>query len=224
MMIGSLPAVGSAAQVVGVLLNHRSAWDHWAPHMNQDPYKAAPKAPILYLKPSNTWTASGAKVALPSSSPRAVMGACLGVVIGERTTRVSASEALTCVAGYCLVLDVSLQQTAIYRPPLKFNARDGFCPMGPHIVPVQQLPKPESLQLHVQVAQHAPVTIDMDWIRNIPRLITDITEFMSLNAGDVLLTGVAHSCPLASVGDTVRVWSSEVALGELTAHMVEESV
>ena len=217
--IPTLPRLGTPASVVGVLLNHRSAWAQWQPAMNSDPYKAPPKRPVLYLKPANTWASTGAALVLPEGASEIVIGACLGVVIGRTAQRLTPEEALDCVAGYTLVIDAHLPHESIYRPPLKFNARDGYCPMGPQVVPMAPLDAVAQLDLETWVDGARAATLRVgDWVRPLPQLITDITEFMTLSAGDVLLCGTAADAARAKAGQQVRVCAT--GLGELHAHVV----
>lgn len=69
-----------AGTVYGTLLNFRREWDLWAPKMTEAPYKAAPKAPVLYVKTANTFTPCGADIAVPGEVE---VGAALGLVIGD---------------------------------------------------------------------------------------------------------------------------------------------
>ena len=65
--------------VYGALLNFRREWDLWAPQMTEAPYKAAPQAPVLYIKTANTFAPCGAAIAVPEEVD---VGATLGLVIG----------------------------------------------------------------------------------------------------------------------------------------------
>lgn len=221
MMIPDLPAASGRASVVGVLLNHRSAWDALAPRMTQDPYKAPPKAPVLYLKPANTWAASGAAVALPANAQELVMGATLGILIGRATTGVSAAQALDCVAGYLLVNDVTVPHDSVYRPPLKFNCRDAYCPMGPVVASAPTIGDPGNLVIHTEVnGQPVSRNAMRELVRPVAQLLADISDFMTLHPGDVLMAGVAQDAARARAGDRVRIHAA--GLGELLCSIVHE--
>ena len=64
-------SIGSLRTVYGTLLNFRSEFEAWAPKMGEPPYKAAPKAPVLYVKAANTWSADGAGIPVPPAVPEA---------------------------------------------------------------------------------------------------------------------------------------------------------
>jgi 5-oxopent-3-ene-1,2,5-tricarboxylate decarboxylase/2-hydroxyhepta-2,4-diene-1,7-dioate isomerase len=68
--------------VYGTLLNFRREWDLWAPRMAQDPHKAAPNAPILYVKSANTFSPAGQDLLLQDGVTEVDIGATLGLVIG----------------------------------------------------------------------------------------------------------------------------------------------
>ena len=61
-----------AGTVYGTLLNFRREWDLWAPKMTEAPYKAAPKAPVLYVKTANTFAPYNASVVLPAAGTPAI--------------------------------------------------------------------------------------------------------------------------------------------------------
>jgi 5-oxopent-3-ene-1,2,5-tricarboxylate decarboxylase/2-hydroxyhepta-2,4-diene-1,7-dioate isomerase len=83
----------SAGTVYGVLLNSKEEWAEWAPRMNEPPYKGAPRAPVLYVKTANTWSACGSAIAVPAGSPQVEIGASLGLVMGADAHQVSAANA-----------------------------------------------------------------------------------------------------------------------------------
>jgi 5-oxopent-3-ene-1,2,5-tricarboxylate decarboxylase / 2-hydroxyhepta-2,4-diene-1,7-dioate isomerase len=223
MFVPRLPAGDAAVQVIGVLLNQQSAWDAYAPKMQADPHKQPPQAPVLYLKPANTWAQSGAVLELPQGSDRLVAGATLGVVIGRAATAVSVSEAMEHVAGYTLVIDASLPQPSLYRPPLKYNCRDNYCPIGPYIVPVSEVADVTAIQVTTSVdGRLAHSTGFTDLRRGLAQLIAEISEFMSLQIGDIILLGVANGAPLVGAGQTVLVTANHPAFGRLECSVAKE--
>ena len=89
------------------------------------------KRPILYLKPRNTLAGHRARVVVPDNASGVEVGASLGIVIGRTATRVSANRGADYIAGYTLVADLSVPHASVYRPSVRFRARDGFCVVGP---------------------------------------------------------------------------------------------
>ncbi|WP_026677604.1 fumarylacetoacetate hydrolase family protein [Fictibacillus gelatini] len=208
--------------VYGVLLNYKGALHTLGDAVNQPPYKEPPKAPILYIKPVNTYSGNGMPIPLPEGVEELEMGAALGVVIGKPATRVSTSQALEYVAGYTIVNDVSIPHDSVYRPAVNQKARDGFCPIGPWVIERDAVANPDQLRVRVFINDEMKQeNTTANLIRSVSRLIVDVTDFMTLNKGDVLLVGVPEKAPLAKAGDRVRVEIDE--LGCLENTIVPES-
>ncbi|WP_242610024.1 fumarylacetoacetate hydrolase family protein, partial [Achromobacter xylosoxidans] len=201
--------------VAGAALNTRQALAALGEAMNAPPYQAAPRAPVLYIKPANTYAADGDAIALPADVPEVRIGASLGIVFGRRASRVSEAEALAHVAGYRVVADLSAPHDSYFRPALKQQCRDGFCPIGRELAPVAAVPDPDALGIEVWVdgalAQRASTA---DLVRPVARLIADVTEFMSFEPGDILLAGARADAPLARAGQRYEIRIAQVgALG-----------
>ena len=212
------PPVGT---VYGTLLNHREALAALGDAVNQPPYKAAPKAPVLYIKPRCTHIGHGDVIVVPQGVHELEIGATLGMVIGRTACRVSEAEALTFVAGYTVCNDVSVPHASYYRPSLRFKCRDSFLPIGPWIVGARHVVDPDALAIRVDVDDR-PVqrssTAGMQ--RPAARLIADVSEFMTLSAGDVLMLGVPFGAPRARAGQHVRI--SIESVGTLENSLVAE--
>jgi 5-oxopent-3-ene-1,2,5-tricarboxylate decarboxylase/2-hydroxyhepta-2,4-diene-1,7-dioate isomerase len=195
----------SGGTVYGTLLNHREALAALGDQVNVAPYKAPPKAPILYIKPRNTWAQSGDTVVVPSDAHELQMGATLGLVIGRTACKVTAAHALDHVAGYVVVNDISVPHDSFYRPSMRFKCRDGSCPIGAY-VPRDAVANPDALAVTVAidgvVVQH---TDTGGRVRSVAQLLADVTEFMTLNPGDILSIGVAAHAPLARAGQRVTI-------------------
>ncbi len=190
----------------GVLLNYKGALAALGDAVHKPPYKAPPKAPVLYIKPANTWIGDGAPIPVPGDAEALQMGAALGVVIGRTACRVRAESALDHVAGYAIVNDVSVPHDSYYRPSIRFKCRDGFCPISARTVERARVSSPDRLAVRVFVdgaLRQQNTTANL--IRSTARLIADITEFMTLSAGDILLTGVPENAPLARAGQRVAI-------------------
>ncbi len=193
--------------VYGTLLNFRGALAALGDSVNQPPLKAPPKAPILYIKPRNTFAADGDAVLLPDGAEALEFGASLALVIGRTACRVAERDALDVVAGYAIANDVSVPHQPYYRPSLRFKCRDGFCPIGA-VVPRSAVPNPDALAIAVEVdgeiVQRAHTS---SLIRPVAKLLADVTEFMTLLRGDLLLIGVPEGAPRLRAGQraTIRI-------------------
>jgi 5-oxopent-3-ene-1,2,5-tricarboxylate decarboxylase/2-hydroxyhepta-2,4-diene-1,7-dioate isomerase len=188
--------------VYGTLLNDRAALAALGDAVHAAPYKAPPGAPVLYLKPRNTLAGHRAQVAVPHGVPHVEVGASLGIVIGRTATRVSERDALEHVAGYTLVADISVPHTNVYRPSVRLRARDNFCVIGPAVVARRHVADPDALPIEVRVGDAPPfVASTSTSVRRVARLLADVTDFMTLRAGDVLTLGVPHGAPVAQPGE-----------------------
>lgn len=192
--------------VYGTLLNYKGAFDAFSKSMHEDPYKAPPKAPVLYIKPENTFSSHQAPVPLPAGVPELEIGAALGVVIGKNAKQIKEADVLDYIKGYTIVNDVSIPHESVHRPAVKEKARDGFCPIGPWITDRDKIENPDNLNIRVSInGEVKQENNTKNLIRSVGKLIEDITEFMTLQAGDTLLVGVPENAPLAQKNDRVTI-------------------
>jgi 5-oxopent-3-ene-1,2,5-tricarboxylate decarboxylase/2-hydroxyhepta-2,4-diene-1,7-dioate isomerase len=143
-----IPAIGC---VYGAALNFRGVRELLEPAFHGPPHNAAPRAPVLYIKPRNTWLPHRCPVPLPADVEAVEIGATLGVIIGRDATRMSRERAAEVIAGYTIVNDVTLPGAGLFRPPLRAKCRDGFCPVGPWVIARDALPAPEALGIRAFV-------------------------------------------------------------------------
>ena len=208
--------------VYGTLLNHHAALAALGDAVHQPPYKAPPRAPVLYIKPRNTFAGNGQAVLIPAGVDEVEVGATLGIVLGRDACRVAEADALACVAGYTVCNDLSVPHDSFYRPSLRFKCRDGFLPIGPWVVGTQQLADPDALAVQVSIdgrVVHRTSTAGMQ--RPVARLIAEVSGFMTLAAGAVLMLGVAAGAPRARAGQRVRVQID--GIGALQTPLVAEA-
>jgi 5-oxopent-3-ene-1,2,5-tricarboxylate decarboxylase/2-hydroxyhepta-2,4-diene-1,7-dioate isomerase len=191
--------------VVGAFLNFRGAWAAMEPAMHREPHNKPPVHPVLYLKPANTWRAPGQPIVLPPDVDEIEVGATLGVVIGRTAARVREADALSHVAGYVVVNDVTVPHSSALRPPIRQKCRDSFCPIGP-VISAASVGDPHALAIRAYVNGELRLeNTTAHLVRRVPRLIAEVTEFMSLATGDVLLVGLPENLPRARAGDRVCV-------------------
>lgn len=207
--------------VFGVALNYNGLLQQRLAEFEQPPYKQAPVKPVLFIKTPNTRNAHGADVIQPAGE-RLQPGPALGVVIGKDASRVTAAEALEHVAGYTIVNEYSLPEDSYYRPAVKAKCRDGFCAIGPELVPVSAIADPHQLTLKLYVngvVMQENTTANL--VLSIPQLIAELSEFMTLHAGDVLITGTPEGRVDVQPGDHVEV--EITGLGRLANTIVAEA-
>ena len=202
----NVPPYRLTGAVYVALLNHRPQLQALGDAVHQAPYKAAPQAPVLAIKPRHTLARDGDSVVVPAGRAGLETGASLGIVIGRVACRVPVASALSVVAGYTVANDFQLPLSSHYRPSVRLKSRDGFCPLGPQVVPAAEVKSPDALAVRVLVdGQLAWQGNTADRVRGVAQLVADVTEFMTLQPGDVLLLGVAADAPSARVGQRVSI-------------------
>ncbi|WP_437882203.1 fumarylacetoacetate hydrolase family protein [Pseudomonas sp. LRF_L74] len=201
----------------GIALNYKGLLESRLAEFNEPPYQQPPVKPVLFIKTPNTRNADGQSVAVPTGE-RLQPGPALGVVIGKTASRVAEQDALAHVAGYVIVNEFSLPEVSYYRPAVKAKCRDGFCALGSDVV---ELADPHALTLKLLVnGEVRQENTTANFVRSIPRLIAELSEFMTLHEGDVLITGTPEGRVDVQPGDQVVVEIS--GLGRLTNSIVAE--
>lgn len=205
----------------GIALNYKGLLENRLDEFKKPPYQQPPVKPVLFIKTPNTRNADGQPVVFPNGVERLQPGPALGVVIGKRASRISEGEAMSHVAGYTIVNEFSLPEDSYYRPAVKAKCRDGFCPIGPSLVDASQIADPNTLTLRLWVnGEVRQENSTANWVRTIPQLIAELSEFMTLDEGDVLITGTPEGRVDVEPGDTVVV--EITGLGKLTNTVVAE--
>lgn len=220
--LGQLPVdIPTIKTMYGTLLNYKGAYDALEPKMNDAPYQNPPKAPILYIKPKNTFISNNQAIPLPENVSELEVGAALGVVIGRTATNLNEKNALDYISGYTVVNDVSIPHESVHRPAVKEKARDGFCPIGPWVVNKDDVKNPNDLTITVSVnGEKKQENSTRNLVRSIEKLLTDVTDFMTLHKGDVLLVGVPEGAPLVQADDLVHIEIEQV--GALENRVINE--
>jgi len=205
----------------GVALNYQGLLQSHLQSFTQPPYQKPPVKPVLFIKTPNTRNSHEAPVVFPQGVERLQPGPALGVVIGKRASRVRLEQAMDHVAGYTIVNEFSLPEDSYYRPAVKAKCRDGFCALGPQLVPAAEVANPHALSLELFVnGQRVQHNSTANLVRSIPQLIAEISEFMTLHPGDVLITGTPEGRVDVRPGDRVEVQIS--GLGRLANTIVAE--
>jgi 2-keto-4-pentenoate hydratase/2-oxohepta-3-ene-1,7-dioic acid hydratase in catechol pathway len=170
-------------KIVCVGLNYRAH----AAEQNRTP----PDHPVLFAKWASALIGHGEAIRLPSISAAVDHEAELGVVIGERVRGVPAADALGVVRGYLCANDVSARD--LQRADRQFTrakSLDTFCPIGPKLVPATDVPDPQALRIRCLVngdVRQDSSTADM--VFTVAELIAFASEAITLEPGDLLLTG-----------------------------------
>lgn len=147
--------------------------------------------PPLFAKFRNALCGPTSPIVMPRGSTQIDYEGELAVVIGRRCKEVSEREALTCVAGYTIMNDVSARDLQMQSSQwTSGKVLDTFAPMGPGIVPVSDIPDPQTLQILTRVNG---VTLQQgntrDMIFSVARTIAFLSSLMTLQPGDLIATG-----------------------------------
>ncbi|EJM06864.1 bifunctional isomerase/decarboxylase in 4-hydroxyphenylacetate degradation [Pseudomonas sp. GM102] len=203
----------------GVALNYQGLLNQHLTEFEQPPYQKPPIKPVLFIKTPNTRNGQDGVVVHPGAGERLQPGPALGVVMGQSASRVSVDQALDYVAGYTIVNEFSLPEDSYYRPAVKAKCRDGFCSIGPELIPAAQIPDPQKLDIKLFVnGEVRQANSTANFVRGVAQLIAEISEFMTLHAGDVLITGTPEGRVDVVPGDRVEIEIS--GLGRLINHIV----
>jgi 5-oxopent-3-ene-1,2,5-tricarboxylate decarboxylase/2-hydroxyhepta-2,4-diene-1,7-dioate isomerase len=131
---------------------------------------------------------------------------------------VTTAAALDYVAGVRLAIDISEPQSGFYRPPIRQRCRDGFLPLGA-AAPFDSSLLQSSVETIVNDAP-AHVWSLQRLMRDTATLIVDITAFMTLAAGDLLLVGLPGDAPQAGAGDHIVIRAG--SLPDLSVRLCSE--
>ncbi len=151
-----------------------------------------PEEPILFMKATSAICGPNDDVVLPPQTQSVDWEVELGVVIGNHAKNVEQRDALDHVAGYVIVNDVSERDWQMKRAGqwLKGKSADTFAPIGPWLVTADEVPNPQSLKMQldlngVRMQDGASTTM----IFTVAELVSYISEFMTLEPGDIISTG-----------------------------------
>ncbi len=151
-----------------------------------------PTEPLVFSKATTSLAGPEDDIIIPRGSQKTDWEVELGVVIGKRTLHVSEAEALSHVAGYVAINDLSERDFQKERGGqwIKGKSAPGFGKIGPWLVTTDDVPDPQALQLSLRVndvSRQASTTGDM--IFSVAQIIAYMSQFMELRAGDVIATG-----------------------------------
>jgi 5-carboxymethyl-2-hydroxymuconate isomerase len=173
-----------------------------------------PEQPLLFAKWPNAVIGNGETIVIPPGVEQVDYEAELAAIIGARVKRVSVENALEAVAGYTCLNDVSARAVQFADGQwTRGKSIDTFCPMGPAIVPADDIGDPQSLAIACRVnGETVQNATTADMIFSVAELISFITATITLEAGDVIATGTPPGVAMGQPepryladGDTVEV-------------------
>ncbi|WP_054956790.1 fumarylacetoacetate hydrolase family protein [Paenibacillus dakarensis] len=202
------PCIPEPGKIICVGLNYRK-------HA-EETNSPIPESPILFNKFSNTITAHQSTVAIPPVAEKVDYEAELAIVIGRKAASVSREEALDYVFGYCNANDLSARDLQLRTSQwLLGKTCDDFCPIGPYLVTSDEVGNPNMLDIacyvNGELRQHSNTS---DMIYHCDEIISYVSRHMTLEPGDVILTGTPEGVVMGyppekqmylKAGDTVEI-------------------
>ena len=197
---------------------------NYADHARELSFKAQDE-PLVFLKGPGTLVGHRGQTRRPRDVKFMHYECELAVVIGRTARKVARADAWQHVAGYCIANDYAIRDYLenYYRPNLRVKNRDGGTVLGPWFVPAEQVPDPSNLALSTRVnGRQTQSGNTRDLVHDIPSLIEYLSAFMTLQAGDTILTGTPEGVVNVDVGDEV-VCEIE-GLGRQVNHIVADDI
>lgn len=174
--------------------------------------REAPAEPIIFAKAPTSVVGHEEPVKYYAELDRTDPEVELGVVISRRARNVKAADALSFVGGYTVVNDVtarSMQERdmAARRPWFRSKSLDTFCPLGPAIVLPDEIPNPNELNLQLRVnGELRQNSNTRELIFNVENLLEYITQYITLEPGDLIATGTPEGIAPVRPGDMMEAW------------------
>jgi 2-keto-4-pentenoate hydratase/2-oxohepta-3-ene-1,7-dioic acid hydratase in catechol pathway len=164
-----------------------------------------PSEPLIFLKPPSALLKPGGVVLMPAASGRVDFEGELALVIGRRVRNLKEEDWRSAIRGYTLANDVTARDLQIKDGQwTRAKGFDTFCPVGPFVSDELDVEAGVTLETRVngEVRQHGST---LDFIFQIPRLLAHITAAMTLEPGDLVLTGTPAGVGALKAGDCVEV-------------------
>ncbi len=199
------PCVGQVGKFICIGLNYA---DHAA-----ESNLPVPKEPVIFLKANSAIMGPNDDVLIPRGSKKTDWEVELGVVIGKRASYVSEAEAMDHVAGYCVINDVSEREYQIERGGTwdKGKGCDTFGPIGPWLVTADEVPDPQALSMWLEVdGKRYQNGSTRTMVFGVRHLVHYVSQFMSLNPGDVISTGTPPGVGMGQKPEPVYLKGGEV--------------
>lgn len=190
----SLPVVTGSPRLgacVGVIGKFICVGLNYADHAAESGM-AVPPEPVLFMKATSAVCGPNDDVIIPRGSVKTDWEVELGVVIGKAASYVDEADAMDHVAGYCVVNDVSERAFQMERAGqwVKGKSADTFGPTGPWLVTADEVPDPQNLSMWLEVDGHRYQNgSTRTMVYGVRHLVSYISQFMSLQPGDVISTG-----------------------------------
>ena len=188
----------------------------------------APSEPIVFMKATSSINGPNDDIEIVSGSKKLDWEVELGIVIGKETKHISQDQSQDHILGYCLVNDISEREWQIEKMGqwVKGKSHDTYGPIGPHLVTKDEITDINNLKMSLDVNGKRMQTGNTStMIFNVDFIVSYLSKFMSLQAGDIITTGTPPGVGMGmkpqqflKVGDTMKL--SIENLGEQNSKVV----
>ncbi len=202
------PCVGNVGKFICIGLNYA---DHAA-----ESGMELPAEPVIFFKATSSIIGPNDTVEIPRGSVKTDWEVELGVVIGKEAKYVSEDEAMKYVAGYCVVNGLSEGDFQLYRSGqwVKGKSADTFGPIGPWLVTRDEVPDPQNLPMYLEVNGHRYQDGSIKTMHfGVATVISHLSQFMSLQPGDLISTGTPPSVGMGQNPQTYLKPGDKLELG-----------
>ena len=177
---------------------------------------ALPEEPVIFFKATSAIIGPNDAVEIPRGSVKTDWEVELGVVIGKTAKYVRKDNALDHVAGYCVINDICERDFQLLRSGqwVKGKSADTFGPIGPWLVTRDEIPDPQDLAMYLEVngrRYQGGSTRTMHF--DVAMVVSHLSQFMSLQAGDVISTGTPPGVGMGQTPETYLKPGDEMELG-----------
>jgi len=178
-----LPPIPDPEKILCIGLNYRS-------HAAEAEIEV-PQSPAIFGKFRNALAAPGATVRLPAASRKVDYEAELAFVLGRRASQIGEADALDYIAGYTLLNDLSARDLQFATPQwMSGKVFDGSAPCGPALVTPEEAGPPDAIEIALRLnGREMQSACSADLIFSVPRLLSHLSELMTLEPGDIVSTG-----------------------------------
>lgn len=211
------PCVGNVGKFICIGLNY-------ADHAAESGLEVPPE-PVIFFKATSAIIGANDDVRIPKGSEKTDWEVELGIVIGKETRYIDEADALDHVAGYCVINDLSERAFQIERAGqwVKGKSADTFGPIGPWLVTKDEVPDPQNLSMWLEVdGKRYQDGSTKTMVFGVAHVVAYLSQFMSLQPGDIISTGTPPGVGLGQKPDPVYLREGQVmklgieGLGEQT--------
>ena len=182
--ISILPCINNVSKIICVGLNY---YDH-PKELNLE----IPKEPIIFMKATSAISGPNDNIIIPKNSKKTDWEIELAIVINKKVSNIDQKDALNCIAGYCILNDISERAYQLEQGGqwVKGKSCDTFCPIGPYLVTPDEISDPQNLKIWLKLNNRIMQNSSTSFmIYKVEYLISYISKYMTLNAGDIISTG-----------------------------------